>query len=105
MIIFAKYNELECGINDDGDLFLGDDRSGYNLPDTLENRERILNDFAILAMDKSRGGYSANTRSKAQSRKEVSGGEHKALANPLELSHRSRYPRKTFRRGKYERIC
>lgn len=36
---------LECGINDDGNLFLGNDRSGYNLPDTPENREYILNDF------------------------------------------------------------
>ena len=26
---------IECGINIDGDLFLGDDKSGYNLRDTL----------------------------------------------------------------------
>lgn len=49
MIIFKKCNELECGINNDGDLFLGDDRGGYNLPDTPENRERILNDFEYYA--------------------------------------------------------
>lgn len=36
---------LSCGINDDGVLFLGTDFSGYNLPDTPENREYILNDF------------------------------------------------------------
>ena len=36
---------LECGINDDGELFLGNDRSGFNLPDTEENRESILRDF------------------------------------------------------------
>ena len=36
---------LECGINDDGELFLGNDRTGFNLPDTEENREHILRDF------------------------------------------------------------
>lgn len=36
---------IECGINDDGELYLGDDRSGFNLPDTEENREAILRDF------------------------------------------------------------
>ena len=36
---------IECGINDDGELYLGDDRSGFNLPDTEENRESILRDF------------------------------------------------------------
>jgi hypothetical protein len=36
---------IECGINDDGELFLGNDRSGFNLPDTEENREVILRDF------------------------------------------------------------
>jgi len=25
---------LECGINNDGELYLGDDKSGYNLEDT-----------------------------------------------------------------------
>jgi len=37
--------KIECGINNDGELFLGDDKSGYNLHDTLENREKIINDF------------------------------------------------------------
>jgi len=36
---------IEVGINDDGELFLGNDRSGFNLPDTEENREAILRDF------------------------------------------------------------
>lgn len=45
MEIWKKFGTLECGINDDGDLFLGDDRSGYNLRDTPENRERIVEDF------------------------------------------------------------
>ena len=36
---------IECGLNSDGDLFLGDNNSGYNLRDTPENRERIINDF------------------------------------------------------------
>jgi hypothetical protein len=36
---------IEVGINDDGELFLGNDRSGFNLPDTEENREVILRDF------------------------------------------------------------
>lgn len=36
---------IECGLNGDGDLFLGDSYSGYNLRDTPENRERIINDF------------------------------------------------------------
>ena len=36
---------IECGINGDGELFLGDDKSGYNLHDTPDNRERIINDF------------------------------------------------------------
>ena len=47
MIIFKenKKTGLQCGINNNGDLFLGDDRSGYNLPDTEENRERVIRDF------------------------------------------------------------
>ena len=47
MIIFkedTRFN-LSCGVNDDGDLFLGDDVSGYNMPDTPENREYIMEDF------------------------------------------------------------
>ena len=36
---------IECGINDDGELFLGNDQSGFNLPDTEENRSMLLRDF------------------------------------------------------------
>lgn len=47
MTIFKenKKTGLQCGINDYGELFLGDDRSGYNLTDTPENRKYILVDF------------------------------------------------------------
>ena len=47
MTIFRLDDEtgLTCGINDEGNMFLGKDGSGYNLPDTHENREYILNDF------------------------------------------------------------
>lgn len=47
-MIIWKRNEktgLECGINDDGDLFLGDSRSGYTVPNTPENRRMILEAF------------------------------------------------------------
>ena len=36
---------IEVGINDDGELFLGDNRSGFNLPDTEENRSILLRVF------------------------------------------------------------
>lgn len=36
---------IECGINKDGELFLGDKDSGYNLPDTVNNREKVIEDF------------------------------------------------------------
>lgn len=47
MMVFKenKKTGLQCGINDYGELFFGDDRSGYNLTDTPENREHILVDF------------------------------------------------------------
>ena len=47
MTIFKenKKTGLQCGINDYGELFLGDDRSGYNLTDTPESRKNILVDF------------------------------------------------------------
>ena len=47
--IWKECNGLKCGINAYGDLFLGDDKSGYNLRDTPENRERILKDFEYYA--------------------------------------------------------
>lgn len=46
MELIAKSNAgIEAGINDDGDLFLGDDRSGYNLPLTKKNVDRVISDF------------------------------------------------------------
>ena len=47
MIIFKENKEtgLSCGVNDYGELFLGDKHSGYNLVDTPENREKVLKDF------------------------------------------------------------
>jgi hypothetical protein len=47
MTIFKedKVLGIACGINDSGELFVGGNRSGYNLPDTPKNRERVLKDF------------------------------------------------------------
>ena len=47
MYIFKenKQTGLSCGVNDYGELFLGDSKSGYNLPDTPENRDLIRADF------------------------------------------------------------
>ena len=47
MTIFKedKRTGISCGVNDYGELFLGNDGSGYNLPDTPENRSYILSDF------------------------------------------------------------
>ena len=55
MVIFKenKKTGLQCGINDYGELFLGDDNSGYNLPDTPENREYIKMILRITITDKS----------------------------------------------------
>lgn len=36
---------IEAGICDDGELFLGDNQSGYNLPDNPRNRQYIERDF------------------------------------------------------------
>lgn len=36
---------IQIGINMNGELFLGNSTSGYNLPDTPKNREKIINDF------------------------------------------------------------
>lgn len=38
-------NGLEAGINADGNLYFGGEGSGYNLPDTIENRQRIEADI------------------------------------------------------------
>lgn len=36
---------IEIGVNRSGELFLGNASSGYNLPDTDENRDYIVADF------------------------------------------------------------
>ena len=43
MLIFKEDSRtgVSCGLNDFGELFIGNSRSGYNLPDTSENREKI----------------------------------------------------------------
>lgn len=47
MVIFYEDKEtgLSCGINDSGELFMGDNASGYNLKDTEENRNYIIADY------------------------------------------------------------
>lgn len=47
MEIFREDKEtgISCGVNDRGDLFLGDSKSGYNMKNTPENRDHILSDF------------------------------------------------------------
>ena len=47
MIIFKenKKTGLQCGLNDFDELFFFFFRSGYNLPNTEENKRKILQDF------------------------------------------------------------
>lgn len=47
MLIFKEgiRTGVSCGLNDFGELFFGDSRSSYNLPDTPDNRARVLADF------------------------------------------------------------
>lgn len=54
MTIFKENKEtgLSCGINDNGDLFLGDKESGYNLPYSEENKLFVLNDFEFYNNNK-----------------------------------------------------
>ena len=40
-----EQNDIEAGINADGDLYLSGSGSGYNLPDTIENRRAIERDI------------------------------------------------------------
>lgn len=44
-ILATSKNGVEAGINDDGDLFFGNDKSGYNLPLTRKNVDRVVSDF------------------------------------------------------------
>lgn len=36
---------MECGINQRGVLYLGNKYTGFNLPDTPENRKIIIRDY------------------------------------------------------------
>ena len=45
---------IEAGINIDGDLYFGNESSGYNLPDTPNNRERIKRDYQRYKRDQKR---------------------------------------------------
>lgn len=47
MLIFKEdiRTGVSCGLNDFGELFFGNSHSGYNLPDTPDNRARVLADF------------------------------------------------------------
>ncbi len=40
-----KQTGIRCGINDFGNLFVGRDESGYNIPDTPANRAFIADEF------------------------------------------------------------
>ena len=53
MVIFRedKATGISCGINDYGELFCGGNMSGYNLPDTPENRDQIIADFEYWVRD------------------------------------------------------
>lgn len=57
MIIFKQRGNLSCGVNDYGEVFFGDDRSGYNLPDTPENRKYVMADFDNECAAQDRGYY------------------------------------------------
>lgn len=47
MIVFYKdvATGIEAGINNDGELFFGDNKSGYNMCDTPDNRRYVERDF------------------------------------------------------------
>ena len=51
MEVWKKYDVYSCGVNDDGDLFLGGYRCGYNLRDTPENRAYIMDEFERILRD------------------------------------------------------
>lgn len=40
-----KESGTEMGLNDDGELFIGNKESGGNAPDTLRNRQMFIRDF------------------------------------------------------------
>ena len=50
-----KRTGIECGKNEDGDLFLGDGDSGSTLPDTRENRKRLIANYRYWISADKRG--------------------------------------------------
>lgn len=52
MRIFYKSGELACGVNDYGEVFLGDDKSGFNLPDNTANRIYVIDEFHKMLKEK-----------------------------------------------------
>lgn len=59
MVIFKENKEigLQCGLNDDGDLFLGDNESGGTMKDTIENRVALLREFDNIIERNKRLGF------------------------------------------------
>ena len=57
MTIFKEDDKtgLACGINDFGDLFFGNNKSGYNLPDTPENRQYMDDQWDVYIEGESNG--------------------------------------------------
>lgn len=47
-----KQTGIQCGINDMGRLFIGDNLCWYNMEDTPENREKLLADFEYAVKQK-----------------------------------------------------
>lgn len=49
MEVWLRHEEsgTEIGVNDDGELFIGNKDSGGNYPDTPKNREMLIRDFCI----------------------------------------------------------
>lgn len=49
--LHCKNSCISCGINSVGELFLGDDKSGYNMPDTkgvIKEEKQILIEMKLV---------------------------------------------------------
>lgn len=57
MVVFNvdKRTGLSCGINDFGELFFGNNKSGYNLPDTPENKQYMADQWDAYIEGESNG--------------------------------------------------
>ena len=47
VLFYDEDTSIEAGINNDGELYLCNPTSGYNLRDTPENREYLRRDFIL----------------------------------------------------------